>query len=60
MDVWGEAEAILRSEDHYLLVLIDADAKFVTSPKSDRLKLIATAGVVTFIVLALFYFFTTK
>lgn len=59
-DAWDEAVRILRSEDHYLTVLIDAGTNGVSgSPGyrfADRFKLVATAAAVIALMLVAQYF----
>ena len=54
---WTEAVCILRREDHYLLVLIDAAETSLSSPKAGFLKLVAIGFVMACVVLAAAYLF---
>lgn len=53
---WEEAVRRLRSEDHYLLVLIDGDSQVHASrPRGDILRLILTACVITAVMLPMMF-----
>jgi hypothetical protein len=64
LDIWKEAVRILRREDHYLLVLIDAPSETAAGSTDsrlvDRLKLVATALAIVFVILAVTFFFTWR
>jgi hypothetical protein len=61
---WKQAVSLLRTEDHYLLVLIDAPSGSANGSTDsrlvDRLKLVATALAIVFVILAVTFFFTWR
>ena len=54
---WTEAVRILRREDHYLLVLIDAAETSSSSSNASFLKLVAIGFVMACVALAVIYLF---
>ena len=60
LDSWKEAVRTLSSEDHYLLVLIRGEKASAESPVVDRLKLVAVAFLITLLIMAGIYLFTSR
>lgn len=60
LDSWEEAVRTIRTEDHYLLVLIQGGLAPTDSRIADRIKLVAVAFLITLLVAVGIYLFANK
>ena len=59
LDTWSNAVRVLRREDHYLLVLLDAPAGSSEPRSRDRLRLVGTALLIVLLMIGIMLFFST-
>jgi hypothetical protein len=57
---WKDAVSVLRGEDHYLLVLLDANKQSTRSLLIDRVKLVLTALLVISLLFVGIFLFSQK